>query len=173
MLCLLDLQSEDDLPETLRELAKNKKKTKNTWVLQRAIDDQASAPASAADEYAKPQLSTQIIDNFCSYAWAATGNNISDGIIPFNITFVNEPAARALAAKVEQLTAVESSNTAMSYADAEIFLKNDALFQADSPSCAYCLATHSIMVDIMMGPTALYAMAYRQCVCKPYNRTCF
>lgn len=164
VLRLLDLQSEDDLPETLRDLAKNKKKSEDTAVLQNAIDARASAPASAADENTKPQLSTHIIDKFRSYAWAATGNDIADGITPFNITFVTEPAARTLAAKVERLTAVESSSTSMSYADAEIFLKNDAHFPVDSPSCAYRLAAHSIMVDIMMGPTCPYAVAYRQCV---------
>jgi hypothetical protein len=164
VLRLLDLQSEDDLPETLWELAKNKKKLEDTWVLQNAIDARASAPVSVADEYTKPQLSTHIIKKFRSYAWAATGNDISDGITPFNIMFINEPAARTLAAKVERLTTVKSSSTTMSYADAELFLKNDALFPADSPSCAYRLAAHSIMVDIMMGPTCPYAVAYRQCV---------
>lgn len=38
VLRLLDLQSKDDLPETLRDLAKNKKKSEDTWVLQNAID---------------------------------------------------------------------------------------------------------------------------------------
>lgn len=65
---------------------------------------------------------------------------------------------------MERLTAVESSSMTMSYADAELFLKNYALFPADSPSCAYRLAAHSILVDIMMGPTCPYAVAYRQCV---------
>jgi hypothetical protein len=92
VLRLLDLQSEDDLPETLHELAKNKKKSEDMWVLQRAIDDWASTPALAADEYTQPQLSMPIIDKFWSYAWAATGTNISNGIMLFNITFVSEPA---------------------------------------------------------------------------------
>lgn len=54
VLQLLDLQSEDDLPEALHELAKNKKKSEDTWVPQRAIDDQASAPASAAESTPSP-----------------------------------------------------------------------------------------------------------------------
>lgn len=54
VLRLLDLQSEDDLPEALHELAKNKKKSEDTWVLQRAIDDWASAPASAAESTPSP-----------------------------------------------------------------------------------------------------------------------
>jgi hypothetical protein len=58
VLRLLDLQqSEDDpLPETLRELRKNMKKSEDMWVLQRAIDNRASTPALTADKYTKPQL---------------------------------------------------------------------------------------------------------------------
>ena len=129
-----------------------------------AIDERASAPASAADEYTKPQLSTHVIDLFRSYAWASTGEEINDGLTPFNITFVSETAAKAVAAKVQRLVAVESGGTAMSYADAEIFLKNDASFPGDTASCGYRLAAHSVLVDIMMGPTAPFAVAYRQCI---------
>ena len=92
VLRLLDLASLDDLPDTLRALGWNKKKSDDQLVLQMAIDERASAPASTADEYTKPQLSTHIIDLFRSYAWAATGEELSDGITPFNITFVSETA---------------------------------------------------------------------------------
>jgi hypothetical protein len=164
VLRLLDLASLDDLPDTLRALGRNKKKSDDQLVLQMAIDERASAPASTADEYTKPQLSTHIIDLFRSYAWAATGEELSDGITPFNITFVSETASKAVAARVQRLVAVESGGTAMSYADAELFLKNEASFPGDTASCAYRLAAHSILVDIMMGPTAPFAVAYRQCV---------
>jgi hypothetical protein len=69
-----------------------------------------------------------------------------------------------LAAKVQCFNAIELSNATMSYADAEIFIKSDAPFPADSPACAYRLAAHSVLVDIMMGATHPYAVAYRQCV---------
>jgi hypothetical protein len=164
VLRLLNLASQDDLPDTLRALARNKKKSDDQLVLQMAIDERASAPASVADEYTKPQLSTHIIDLFRSYAWAATGDELSDGITPFNITFVSEAASKAVAAKVQRLVAVESGGTAMSYSDAELFLKNDASFPVDTNSCAFRLAAHSVLVDIMMGPTAPFAVAYRQCV---------
>jgi hypothetical protein len=164
VLRLLNLASQDDLPDTLRALARNKKKSDDQLVLQMAIDERASAPASAADEYTKPQLSTHVIDLFRSYAWASTGEEINDGLTPFNITFVSETTAKAVAAKVQRLVAVESGGTAMSYADAEIFLKNDASFPGDTASCGYRLAAHSVLVDIMMGPTAPFAVAYRQCI---------
>lgn len=164
VLRLLNLASQDDLPDTLRALARNKKKSDDQLVLQMAIDERASAPASAADEYTKPQLSTHIIDLFRSYAWAATGDELSDGITPFNITFVSEPASKAVAAKVQRLVTVESGGTAMSYSDAEKFLKNDASFPVDTTACGFRLAAHSVLVDIMMGPTAPFAVAYRQCV---------
>jgi hypothetical protein len=164
VLRLLNLTSQDDLPDTLRALGRNKKKADDQLVLQMAIDERASAPASTADEYTKPQLSTHIIDLFRSYAWAATGEELTDGITPFNINFVSEKASRSVAAKVQRLVAVESGGTAMSYSDAELFLKNDTSLPGDTASCAYRLAAHSVLVDIMMGPTAPFAVAYRQCV---------
>jgi hypothetical protein len=164
VLRLLNLASQDDLPDTLRALGRNKKKADDQLVLQMAIDERASAPASAADEYTKPQLSTHIIDLFRSYAWAATGEELTDGITPFNITFASETASKAVAAKVQRLVAVESGGTAMSYSDAELFLKNETSFPGDTASCSYRLAAHSVLVDIMMGPTAPFAIAYRQCV---------
>jgi hypothetical protein len=164
VLRLLNLASQDDLPDTLRALGRNKKKADDQLVLQMAIDERASAPASSADEYTKPQLSTHIVDLFRSYVWAATGEELTDGITPFNITFVSEKASKAVAAKVQRLVAVESGGTAMSYADAEIFLKNDTSFPGDTASCAYRLAAHSVLVDIMMGPTDPFAVAYRQCI---------
>jgi hypothetical protein len=51
----------------------------------------------------------------------------------------------------------------MSYADVEVFLKNDTTFLGDTASCAYWLSAHSILVDIMMGPMAPFIVAYRQC----------
>ena len=89
-----------------------------------AIDERASSPASTANEDTKLQLSTHIIDKFWNFTWAATGNDISNGITPFNITFISETAARALAAKVDSLSMVEAGGTTMSYADAQAFLKN-------------------------------------------------
>ena len=88
------------------------------------------------------------------------GNDISDGITPFNITFISKTATRALAAKVDSLSMVEARGSAMSYADAQAFLKNDASFLPNTSSCAYRLATHSMLVDIMMGPTNSFAIAY-------------
>ena len=161
VLRILNLASQDDLPDTLRALGRNKKKSDD---LQMAINERASAPASAADEYTKPQLSTHIVDLFRSYAWATTGEELADGITPFNITFVSETASKAVAAKVQRLVAVESGGTAMSYADAEVFLKNDTSFPGDTASCAYRLAAHSVLVYIMMGPMTPFAVAYRQCV---------
>ena len=49
------------------------------------IDNWAASPASTADEYMKPILSTQILNAFHTYAWAVTGELIMDGITPFNI----------------------------------------------------------------------------------------
>ena len=100
------------------------------------------------------------MDLFRSYAWATAGEELADGITPFNITFVSETASKAVAARVQRLVAVESGGTAMSYADAELFLKNEASFPGDTASCAYRLAAHSVLVDIMMGPTAPFAVAY-------------
>ena len=105
---MLDPQSRDDLPELLHNLGKNKKKSNNTWVLQTAIDLHATTPTSVANKYTKPQLSIHIIDKFCSYAWVATGNEILDGIIPFNIMFVTKMAASAIATKMECLRAVKN-----------------------------------------------------------------
>ena len=88
------------------------------------------------------------------------GNDILDGITLFNITFISKMATRALAAKVDSISMVEAGGSAMSYADTQAFLKNDVSFPPDTSSCAYCLAAHSMLVDIMMGPTNPFAMAY-------------
>ena len=49
VLRLLDLQSEDDLSETLSVLGRNKKKADNVHVLQGAIDEWATTPVSVAN----------------------------------------------------------------------------------------------------------------------------
>ena len=128
------MASEDDLPETLQVLGRNKKKSNDIHVLLGAINERASSPASAANEDTKPQLSTHIIDKFQNFTWAATGNDISNRITLFNITFVSEMATRALAAKVDSLSMVEVGGSAMSYADAQVFLKNDANFLPNTSS---------------------------------------
>ena len=106
---LLNVSSEDDLLETLQVLgSRNKKKSNDVHVLQGAIDERASLLASVANEDTKPQLSTHsIIKKFQSYTWAATGNDMADGITPFNITFMSKTATRAMAAKVDSLLMVE------------------------------------------------------------------
>jgi hypothetical protein len=52
----------------------------------------------------------------------------------------------------------------MSYANAEMFLKNETSVPGDTAACTYRLAGHSVLVDIMMGPMAPFAVAYRQCI---------
>ena len=90
---MLDLQSTDDLPNVLHDLGKNKKKAGDTWILQAAINQCVTTPACVTDEFMKPQLSTHIVDKFCSYTWAAMSNEITDGITPFNFAFMIQPAA--------------------------------------------------------------------------------
>ena len=109
-------------------------------------------------------MRTQSHNGFHNFTWAATGNDIVDGITPFNITFMSEMATRALASKVYSLSMVEAGGSAMSYTNAQAFLKNDACFSLDTSSCAYCLMAHSVLVDMMMGPTNPFAVAYRNCV---------
>ena len=64
VLWLLSKNSADDLPKLLQDLSHNKKKSDNALVIQMAIDNHATLPASAANEYTKPQLSTHLIDLF-------------------------------------------------------------------------------------------------------------
>ena len=52
----------------------------------------------------------------------------------------------------------------MSYTNAQAFLKNDTCFLADTSSCVYQLAAHSVLVDMMMGPTNPFAVAYHNCI---------
>ena len=59
-------------------------------VLQMVINNQAASLASTADEYTKPVLLTQIINAFHTYAWAATRELVTDGIMAFNIMYVIE-----------------------------------------------------------------------------------
>ena len=66
-------------------------------MIQMAIGNHTTAPASATNEYTKPQLSTHVIDLFHNYAWAATGELVTDGIMPFNLTFMSKAGARAVA----------------------------------------------------------------------------
>ena len=87
------VQSTDDLPNVLHDLGNNKKKANDAWILQAAIDQYVTTPTCIADEFTKSQLSTHIVNKFCSYAWAATGNEITDRIMLFNIVFMIKPAA--------------------------------------------------------------------------------
>ena len=154
----------DDLPKLLQDLACNKKKLDNALVIQMAIDNHAASPASAANEYTKPQLSTHLINLFCNYAWAATGKLIADGITPFNLTFASETGAQAVATRVNKLVAVESGNAVMSYVDAKLFMIDESTFLADTTQCGYHLKAHSVMVDLMMGEDAPFTTAYQQCI---------
>ena len=96
VLHLLRLNSADDLPELLHTLGHNKKKSDDALVIQMVIDNWAASPTSTVNKYTKPQLLTHIIDLFHSYAWATTGELVSDGITPFNVTFASEASARAI-----------------------------------------------------------------------------
>ena len=116
------------------------------------------------DDYTKLVLSTQIIDAFRTYTWAATGELITDGITPFNITYAIEKSACAVALKVSHLVTVESGGAAMSFTDAKQFQKSDIKFPATTVACGYRLAAHSVMVDLMMGEAAPFMVEYRQCV---------
>ena len=69
-----------------------------------------------------------------------------------------------MAMKLEPLKAVESGGTAMSYSDAEIFLKNDLHFPANTTMCTYHLTTHSLLVDIMLSEHNTFAVTYRHCI---------
>ena len=69
-----------------------------------------------------------------------------------------------MATKLEWLKAVELEGTAMSYNDAKIFLKNDSHFPANTTACAYHLAAHSLLVDIMLGEHNAFAVTYCHCV---------
>ena len=151
ILCLLDLMSQDDLPELLHSLSQNKKKSDDALVLlQMAIDNCAASPASTADEY--------------TYACATTGDLVTDGITPFNITYAIKSSACAVAQKVSHLVTVESGGAVMSFADVQEFQKSDANFQATTAACGHHLAAHSVLVDLMLGEMALFTVEYCQCV---------
>ena len=97
VLQLLGKNSTDDLPKLLQDLGHNKKKSDDALVIQMVIDNCAASPASTANKYTKPQLSTHVIDLLRNYAWAATRELVLDGITPFNLTFVSEAGAQAVA----------------------------------------------------------------------------
>ena len=117
-----------------------------------------------ADEYTKPQLSTHIIDKFHSYAWVATENKTTDGIILYNIMFVTKTATSAMAVKVECLRSVASRAMAMSYSDVEHFLKADTHFPAISTACTYSLVAHSLLMDLMLGKNSPFSINYWHCI---------
>ena len=58
---------------------------------------------------------------------------------------MSETATRVMATKVNSLMMVESGGTAMSYADAQSFLKNNTCFPVDTSTCAYCLVAHNVI----------------------------
>ena len=52
----------------------------------------------------------------------------------------------------------------MSFADAKQFQESDIKFPATTVVCSHRLATHSIMVDLMMGEATPFMVEYQQCV---------
>ena len=52
----------------------------------------------------------------------------------------------------------------MSYSDADLFLKSDTHFPADTTACAHRLATHSLLMDIMLGEHNTFAITYCHCI---------
>ena len=129
-------------------------------VLQMAINNRAASPASTADEYSKPVLSMQIIDTFHTYTWAVTGELVTDGITPFNITYAIKKSTCTMVLKVSHLVTVESGGAAMSFTDAKQFQESNVKFPATTVACSHRLAAHSIMVDLMMGETAPFMVEY-------------
>ena len=165
ILCLLDLMSQDDLPELLHSLGCNKKKSDDALVLQMATENQVASLALTANEYTKPMLSIQIINVFRTYAWAATGELVTNRITPFNITYMIESIACAMAQKVSHLVTVESGGVAMSFADVQEFQQSDMTFLATTTACGHCLAAHSMLMDLIVGEMALFTVEYdHQCV---------
>ena len=65
---------------------------------------------------------------------------VSDGITPFNITFVSESSAQALALKVSQLVTMESRGAVMPYTDVRAFQQNESTFPATTTACMYSTA---------------------------------
>ena len=101
-----------------------------------------------------------IIDLIWNYAWAATRELVSDGITPFNITFTSETSAHAVTHQVVKLVTVELGDATMSCANAKLFMVDESTFPANTTQCGYHLQAHSVMVDLMMGEMAPFAMAY-------------
>jgi hypothetical protein len=52
----------------------------------------------------------------------------------------------------------------MSYSDAETFLVDKLTFPIDTMACGYWLQAHSVLVDLMLGELAPFAVAYCQCI---------
>ena len=46
----------------------------------------------------------------------------------------------------------------MSFTNAKEFQRSNVKFLATTAACGHCLATHSVMVDLMMGETAPFAV---------------
>ena len=105
-----------------------------------------------------------IVNKFCSYTWAVTGDELTNGITPFNIIFMLEPGAWSMAMKLDCLKAVEAGGTAMSYSNANLFLKSDMHFPANTTTCAYHLAAHSLLMDIMLGEHNAFTITYHHCI---------
>ena len=96
-----------------------------------------------------------------------------DGITPFNIVFMLKPVAQSMAAKLDHLKAVESGGMVMSYSNTEIFLKSNLHFPANTTTCAYHLAAHSLLVDIMLGEHNAFAVTYHHIIVfRPCSHIC-
>lgn len=156
--------SQNDLPDTLRNLARNKKKSDDAIVLQTAIDARAADAQSVGTEYSKPQVTVRLIGRFRDLVWAATGEDPTEGLTVFNILYATEATARAAKERVSHLSTLESGNTAMSHADSITLHSKDMVFPNTLDACVYRLQAHSILVDIMLGPANGYAVAYRTLV---------
>ena len=159
MLHLLNLASVDDLQEVLCFLGYNKKKSNDVLMLQMAIDNQA------VHLLLQPQMSIPSQHSLCislTYS-GTTGELVSDGITLLNITFASETSAHAVTHQVTKLVAMEFLGDAMmSYANAELFMVDESMFPADTVACSYHLEAHSILVELMMGEAAPFAVAYQQ-----------
>ena len=86
-----------------------------------------------------------------------------DGITLFNIIYAIELSVHTIAQKVSHLVTVESGG-GMSFTDTKEFQQNDVKFPATTAACGHQLATHSMLVDLMMGEMAPFSVEYRQCI---------
>ena len=167
VLCGLNpaVHTEADLPAVHREIAKNKKTpSRDSDVINAALQARAVAAACLANEYTMPVVTTELVKTFRELRAFGTAEQVGGGLSPASIVTVGEPDHEAYKEKTRVLSMLELGAVAVSASDAADLQVNDAKLPGRVVAVAARLEAWTCVLDVFLGEAHIFAVAARNAV---------